>query len=602
MALQVWLPLNGNLDNYGVAGDFTVPGTPTFVGGKVGGKALSLDHFYGSVTVPELTGVTNFSIAFWAKVDSSVTDYTAYADAFKVQATTGGTTNVIRQEIRNTADPGKMIFYLIKDATVGDNANTYANITGGWMDACSDQWGHFCAVKTDTEARLYVNGVLFNTVQASTFENTPQTLTGVVGIGESASAINPTFLQDFRIYDHPLSPKEIKILSQGLALHYPLNGGVDNMVKDSMAEYGQSRTTYNIGDFNLSESLVEGNTYTVRAKVNTSEEKKSVGFYFSGGTIPISGWLPISADGIYTQTFTATADMASGTLGDGHGYVRIYVSNREGKSQSGTALSGTANVDWVKLEKGSTATPWKPNPVDTLYTQMGFADNVIYDTSGFCRNGENHGATVAQGGKYATHYETNGTSTYILCDTAQEIKSIRDEITVSIWAYRDDWSTIDLANSRMFVSSQQSGGVVLGLASGSKQARFQIGVGDTSFLAYKSANSTEYTADTLSSGWHMFTLTYDGFTVKSYVDGNFTAQNKAYTTHTPIWHHATTIMVLGGESAGSSVDFNQAFTGGLSDLRIYATALSAEDIADLYKVSASVTNNGTLIASEISEV
>lgn len=599
MALQVWLPLNGNLNNYGVAGDFTIPGTPTFVSGKVGGKALSLDHFYGSVTVPELIGVTNFSIAFWAKVDSSVTDFKQWADAFKVGSTTGGTTSVIRQELGRT--PGKMWFYLVKDRTVGDGSAQHP-VSGTTMDSCSDWWSHFCMVKTDTEAKVYVDGVLFNTVQASNFENTPQALTGFVGIGESASAINPTFLQDFRIYDHCLSPKEIKILSQGLALHYPLNGGVDNMLKDSTAEYGQSRTTYDIGDFNLSESLVEGNTYTVRAKINTSEEKKSVGFYFSGGSIPISGWLPISANGIYTQTFTATAEMASGTLGDGHGYVRIYVSNREGKSQSGTALSGTANVDWVKLEKGSTATPWKPNPADDLYSQMGFADNIIYDTSGFCRNGENHGATVAQGGKYATHYETNGTSTYILCDTEQEIKSIRDEITVSIWAYRDDWSTIDMANSRMFVSSQQSGGVVLGLASGSKQARFQIGVGDTSFLAYKSANSTEYTADTLSSGWHMFTLTYDGFTLKSYVDGNFTAQNKAYTTHTPIWHHATTIMVLGGESAGSSVDFNQAFTGGLSDLRIYATALSAEDIADLYKVSASVTNNGTLIASEISEV
>lgn len=601
MALQVWLPLNGNLNNYGVAGDFTIPGTPTFVGGKVGGKALSLDHFYGSVTVPELTGVTNFSIAFWAKVDSSVTDYEHWVDAFKVGSTTGGTTNVIRQELGTTSETGKMRFYLVKDTTVG--ASTAPQITvSGIMNSCSDWWSHFCMVKTDTEAIVYVDGVLFNTVQASTFENTPQALTGVVGIGGSASAINPTFLQDFRIYDHCLSPKEIKILSQGLALHYPLNGGVDNMVKDSTAEYGQSRATYNIGDFNLSESLVEGNTYTVRAKINTSEEKKSVGFYLSGSSITLSQWLPISADGVYSATFTATATMASSTLGDGHGYVRIYVSNNSGRAQSSTALSGTANVDWVKLEKGSTATPWKPNPADTLYTQMGFADNIIYDTSGFCRNGENRGATVAQGGKYATHYETNGTSTYILCDTEQEIKSIRDEITVSIWAYRDDWSTIDLANSRMFVSSQQSGGIVLGLASGSKQARFQIGVGDTSFLAYKSANSTEYTADTLSSGWHMFTLTYDGFTVKSYVDGNFTAQNKAYTTHTPIWHHATTIMVLGCESAGSSVDLNQAFTGGLSDLRIYSTALSAEDIADLYKVSASVTNNGTLIASEISEV
>lgn len=72
MALQVWLPLNGNMKNQGLAGDFVLSGTATYGEGKLG-QAISINKTNNYYTVPELNGVSNYTIAYWEKIDSSAT-------------------------------------------------------------------------------------------------------------------------------------------------------------------------------------------------------------------------------------------------------------------------------------------------------------------------------------------------------------------------------------------------------------------------------------------------------------------------------------------------------------------------------------------------
>lgn len=139
-----------------------------------------------------------------------------------------------------------------------------------------------------------------------------------------------------------------------------------NLLIDTLKDVGKTHTSYSVVDFNFSESLVSGNKYTIIAKVNTSEEKKSIGFYHSGGSYAMYAWIPITTDGIYKRTFTTTSNMASQTSGAGHGFCRVYVSNNTG-NQGSTAVTGSANVEWIKIYSGEADSMWTPNEADSYF-------------------------------------------------------------------------------------------------------------------------------------------------------------------------------------------------------------------------------------------
>ena len=142
----------------------------------------------------------------------------------------------------------------------------------------------------------------------------------------------------------------------------------ENILLDTLKDAGKSHTTYNLVDYNFSESVVNGNKYTIIAKVITSSEKHGVCFYHSGGSYQMGAWQPISDNEIYKITFTANSNMASQTSGGGHGYCRVYVSNNDATVQGSTTVTGTGNVEWIKIVKGESVTAWTPNPSDELYT------------------------------------------------------------------------------------------------------------------------------------------------------------------------------------------------------------------------------------------
>ena len=84
--------------------------------------------------------------------------------------------------------------------------------------------------------------------------------------------------------------------------------------------------------------------------------------------------------------------------------------------------------------------------------------------------------------------------------------------------------------------------------------------------------------------FHHFAVTGDGTTTKLYVDGEFKANAKTYKGITG------KVIFFNGWDTGANYKFN----GYLSDFRLYATCLSADDIKQLYDTPVSIANNGTM--------
>ena len=88
----------------------------------------------------------------------------------------------------------------------------------------------------------------------------------------------------------------------------------------------------------------------------------------------------------------------------------------------------------------------------------------------------------------------------------------------------------------------------------------------------------------------MLTMTRDASGTKFYIDGTL-----AFTGTTGTIPSGT--YWIGSWSTSSS----QNFRGSISDFRLYTTALSAEDIKELYNSSAVIDNKGNVYAYEFKE-
>ena len=92
-----------------------------------------------------------------------------------------------------------------------------------------NEWHHLCFTYKNTESKLYIDGTLRYTGTNAGSYKTSHNLTlgarsnSANGAGSSFYYPMEGYLNDFRLYDHCLSAKEVKEISQGLVLHYKLD-------------------------------------------------------------------------------------------------------------------------------------------------------------------------------------------------------------------------------------------------------------------------------------------------------------------------------------------------------------------------------------------
>lgn len=598
MGLQVWLPLNGNLNNQGLS-DVTVTNNGATVDSN--GKIGSCYSFDGNDDFISLTssslystikgGSLPFSITMWAyRADTTRAilfgDYTLSGSIdFNLEFTTS---NKVRFYWR--ADPD-LVF---------DNAVV-----------ATSKWSHIAVTYDGSVIKCYINGVL---AQSSTVTLSSKNKTsGSYYLGRDARTGTTAFngkMNDFRLYDHCLSAKEVKEISKGLSLHYPMNDPyIENTTNYSSPFTGSS-------GWNNSGSSVRSNDDTSVNRVSSTcpvlsiQQTEAGNSAMTFGDVSTSTYTALKGATVTASVYAYISDVncSANTV-----YLRSTVNNnKEGDEICAFQYNGSTNPQnwpknqWIRIEGTGTVASTETNVYFCTYTnnlnekryftcwQLELKDHstpfvvgsrsesLCFDSSGFGNNGavRNQSSIFIEkdSPRYGVSTVFNGTP-FIMGQNLDGAKSA-DALSLCAWINPSQVSEGNI------ISSYESGGAGLHILSGN--IYFQI-----HSYGYTGVSGGSISANT----WYYVVGTYDNSKLRIYINGELKGEvaktgNITYNSNTP-WSVAV-------NPSGTS-DGGEHFYGKLSDVRIYSTALSASDIKELYNVSASIDKNGNMYAYEFKE-
>lgn len=211
---------------------------------------------------------------------------------------------------------------------------------------------------------------------------------------------------------------------------------------------------------------------------------------------------------------------------------------------------------------------------DGLVAHYSFNGNA-QDSTSYANHGQVFGAALTTGrlGVPNTAYYFNGTDNYIKVNDSPSLH-INGQITVSCWFYHAD--TTSVANRAFVTKRFMEAGFSLRTES---WPRFNVG--STNFSEVSTSNIQ------LTNGWYQMTGTYDGQTMKLFLNGNLIATryypNQLTENSEP--------MFIGAYVSGESNTPWSYFVGAIDDLKIYNRCLSDQEVQNLYLYDNSPTEN-----------
>lgn len=267
MALKVWLPLNKNLDNQGLSDlTFSTLSADTAVddNGKIGKCYTNASLNAGGV-------ISNTTISLGQK--QSMFCWFKFSD---LNASSSLGAGLVSQH-RYPSNSGMGITIKYVSSTTGYlSVNTGTGSSRTYNTYCgttllqANTWYHGGYTYDGTTLKIYVNGVCEKT-QAISGMSVPADYLTLFSWSMASSSGNSVYggyklhgsLNDVRIYNHCLSPREVKELSRGLVAHYKLDSEsieADTTVVDSSG-YGYNGTKN--GTFEVSDSTSKYSLSTV---------------------------------------------------------------------------------------------------------------------------------------------------------------------------------------------------------------------------------------------------------------------------------------------------------------------------------------------------
>ena len=555
MALQVWLPLtNANrIQNHGLLGDLSITTTPSIIaGGKLGGTLNGGGYKMSADQTKMCLNNKEFSCAFWVKVTSSAERKMFFGNDGPRQFSIFNypTINDLHLSWANSAE-----------------TNTLSTVDSGVFP--TNVWTHCCVTYNNPIVTVYINGGVLKTYSytcdITDFAKETQVIHSATG----------RYLNDFRIYNHCLSPKEVKEISKGLVLHYPMNNcSIDaNNLLNNASLYREETpykcsTTSTDGYFHTNmyynNDSLGGQTVTFSVSTNKQIAPSHGGSSATHDKVGL--WLYLkktaysSPDGSYDSPINLNSSNNNfKSLGNNRyswtytipsGYKGLMIRTNL-YSNNGSSVS--ADFWDFQLEFGSKASPFNPNK---------WTSTTVYDCSGFGYNGVAYGNLITDSdtSRYSSSIKFPATTTDYIEMNNSSIFSALDNCTIS-W-----WGKYDGARSLLLTGQDTS---------------YFVAAGGPSFYHSNVAGALSY-----------------------YVDGTKLSSVPAYTSGQ--WHHYTITGVNITSWTKFLLNHYENYTewgiqGKISDFRIYATPLSAESVKELYNTSTVICDNGTVMAYSLEE-
>ena len=550
MALVAWYPLNGDtLDYSGNENNATNYGAVVDNSGKIEKCYIFGDNRSVRTDVLDLKG--DISFALWM-----------YPLGSSIESNFGG----LISNHYHSSPPANFTMRYGNNGRVAIHAGFIDGTRSAGIETSATvpmgKWSHVVftyEVKTNM-GRVYFDGVQ---VLEKVFPKTVAFRPYNIIIGQWAHTYLNHYefngkINDVRIYDHVLSDKEIKEISKAKILHYTFDDfqePTENILIGG--DIPITSSSYGIKDYTFSKPMIEGETYTISLKGTLGEGKSYFGIYNSGDSVSLTtlSSANLDADGVYRKTFIGKVGTSANT------YVRVY------HMPSSTVVEST--IEWVQIEKKNHATPFTPD----------IREGIVRDMSGYGNDGILELSTSPQWVEDSKigngAYKFNGNS--IITTKQLFTDNVNQCHTVSAWVY----PTSPSSSSNQQLVNFNSGYRLYHTANGRSLMYMNSGTND----------HYVYGSTIPANKWTMVTWVYDkaNLICKVYYDGNLNASSSNFTSSDiPKGFSTSTI-------------FGSNFVGLIDDIRIYATALSDEDIKELYQTRASVDNKGNFYSNAFNE-
>ena len=577
MALQIWLPLNGNLNNQGL-NTYTISNTGVIDSlGKIG-SCYSYSKQYTLISGDIISNLSKFSISCW------------------VYLTNASTYNIFTSE--NSS--GYWQFLL------GNNSikvrDSVSGLSGSRIEKTitaipSSVWVHITVVYDEGVVKVYQNGVLKDTLtfhSGATMNTHDKMYIGADGLNNASTYPGNCKINDFRVYNHCLSDKEVSEISKGLILHYKLSENYQTL--NNSFKYPTFNTSSGHGGW--SHWAPSNNTGTYSQNKNREyiyrdtqtyshyfEHKSGANYYicyqspaFEGGYRSAQAIIkmPNGEDPRGHVRFGHNANVGTNPpttftqLGDG-----FWLMKHEGFQQDGSDDLVSINILHNKGVYVSEA--YLENDKKVCSDIFSTKNNNVIDCSGYTREGEIIGNLTTNSDTPRYDYVTSfdGKSYIQITSPSVEVRS------VSFWA---KWNSIPSGQSVVFVD---------------QKSKMGFGLMSTGILCSSNGISTNTFNKTsiVANKWYHFVIVNTGTAPTSTSRDLFINGVKQIpTSNASNWTFDIDYLQVGKRSTTSD-----GFVGSISDFRMYVTPLTDNDVMDLYSTSTSVDNFGNLHCYEVDE-